>query len=148
MQIDVHYWEKLSGYLLLGVMLMLALVLVPGIGHSVNGSARWIGYGPLSFQASELTKFVIIVYMSRYLVRRHTEIQQKLSGFLKPMLVLAIVAILLLREPDFGATVVVTTTSLGLMFLAGMRLRHFAALFSLVLAALVSGYCCVCSHIV
>ncbi len=133
MQIEISYWEKLSGYLLLGVMLMLALVLIPGIGHSVNGSARWIGIGPLGFQASELTKFMVVVYMAGYLFRRNAEIQNKLSGFLKPMLVLTIIAALLLREPDFGATVVVTATSLGLMFLAGMRLRHFVALFSLVL---------------
>jgi cell division protein FtsW len=136
MQIEINYWEKLSGYLLLGVMLMLALVLVPGIGHSVNGSARWIGFGPLGFQASELTKFMVVVYMSGYLFRRNAEIQNKLSGFLKPMLVLTVIAILLLREPDFGATVVVTATSLGLMFLAGMRLRHFVALFSLVIGVM------------
>jgi cell division protein FtsW len=117
-------------------MLMLALVLVPGVGHSANGSARWIGYGPFTFQVSELTKFMVVIYMSGYLVRRNEEIQQKLSGFLKPMLILSVVAVLLLREPDFGATVVVTATTLGLMFLAGMRLRHFVLLFSLVLGVM------------
>ncbi|MBX3709324.1 MAG: putative lipid II flippase FtsW [Gammaproteobacteria bacterium] len=136
MQIDTSYWEKWGGYLLLGVMLMLALVLIPGMGHSVNGSARWIGYGPFTFQVSELTKFMVVVYMAGYLVRHNNEVQRQLSGFLKPMLVLSVVAVLLLREPDFGATVVVTATTLGLMFLAGMRLRHFAVLFSLALGAL------------
>lgn len=136
MQIEIVYWEKLGGYLLLGVMLMLALVLVPGVGHNVNGSSRWIGYGPFTFQVSELTKFMLVVYMAGYLVRRNVEIQYKLSGFLKPMLVLGAIAVLLLREPDFGATVVVTATTLGMMFLAGMRLRHFAALFSIVLGTL------------
>lgn len=136
MQIDTTYWEKLGGYFLLGVMLLLALVLVPGVGHSVNGSARWIGYGPLSFQVSELTKFMVVVYMSGYLVRHNYEVRYQLRGFLKPMLVLGAIAILLLREPDFGATVVVTATTLGLMFLAGMRLRHFVGLFSIVLGAL------------
>ncbi len=136
MQIDIIYWEKLSGYLLLGVMLMLALVLIPGVGHSINGSARWIGYGPLTFQVSELTKFMTVMYMSGYLVRRNIEIQHELSGFLKPMLILSVISILLLREPDFGATVVVMATSLGMMFLAGMRLRHFVALFSLVLGVM------------
>jgi cell division protein FtsW len=136
MQIDTSYWEKVSAYLLLGMMLMLALVLIPGIGHRVNGSARWIGYGPLSFQVSELTKFMVVVYMSGYLVRHRDEVQHQLRGFLKPMLILGTIAVLLLREPDFGATVVVTATSLGLMFLGGMRLRHFIALFSLVLGAL------------
>jgi len=137
LRIDTTYWEKWSSILLLGLMLLLALVLIPGIGHSANGSARWIGYGPLTFQVSELTKFMVVVYMSGYLVRHHHEVQSELRGFVKPMLILGAIAILLLREPDFGATVVVTATTLGLMFLAGMRLRHFLTLFSLVLGALV-----------
>lgn len=136
LQIDTTYWEKMGGYLLLGAMLALALVLVPGIGHTVNGSARWIGLGPLGFQVSELTKFIIVIYMAGYLVRRNYDIQNELSGFIKPMIILGVIAVLLLREPDFGATVVVTATTLGMMFLAGMRLRHFVALFSLVIAAL------------
>jgi cell division protein FtsW len=131
LQIDLSYWEKLGGYLLVGVMLLLALVLIPGLGHSANGSARWIGYGPFNFQVSELTKFTVVIYMAGYLVRRNNEIQYQLSGFLKPMLILGTIAVLLLREPDFGATVVVAATALGMMFLAGMRLRHFVSLFSL-----------------
>lgn len=135
-QIETSYWEKYGGYLLLIVMLMLALVLIPGIGHSVNGSARWIGFGPLGFQVSELTKFAVVIYIAGYLIRRNNEVQSKLSGFLKPMLILSTITVLLLREPDFGATVVVIITSLGMMFLAGMRLRHFAALFVLAISAL------------
>lgn len=136
LQIPITKWEKYSGYLLVTIMLALALVLIPGIGHSVNGSARWIGYGPFTFQVSELTKFVIVIYMAGFLVRRNIEIQLYLSGFLKPMAILAVIATLLLREPDFGATVVVTATTLGMMFLAGMRIRHFIALFGAVIAGL------------
>jgi cell division protein FtsW len=120
--------EKYSGYLLLTVMLMLSLVLIPGIGHSVNGSYRWLGVGPLGFQVSELAKFAMVIYMAGYLVRRNAEIQMKLSGFVKPMAILGVMAVLLLREPDFGATVVVTVTALAMMFMGGMRVRHFAAL--------------------
>lgn len=136
MRFEIANWEKYSGYLLLGVLVCLALVIIPGVGHNVNGSSRWLGYGPLSFQISELTKFAIVIYMAGYLVRRNTEVCEKLSGFLKPMAVLGLIALLLLREPDFGATVVVTVTTLGMMFLAGMRVRHFAALFCLVLTSL------------
>lgn len=135
-QIETQFWEKMGGFLLLSVLLMLSLVLIPGIGHSANGSLRWIGYGPFSFQVSELTKICVVIYMAGYLVRRNIEIKTQLSGFIKPMVILATVAVLLLREPDFGATVVVTATALGMMFLAGMRLRHFALLFSLVISAL------------
>jgi len=102
----------------------------------VNGSARWIGIGPLGFQVSELAKFSLVIYMAGYLVKRNNEIQFHFSGFLKPMVILGTVAILLLKEPDFGATVVVTSTTLGMMFLAGMRLRNFIALFSVVIGAM------------
>lgn len=136
LKIEIANWEKLGGYLLVTVMLMLALVLVPGIGHNVNGSSRWLGFGPVGFQVSELTKFVIVIYMAGYLVRRNYEIQHSLAGFMKPMLILGAIAVLLLREPDFGATVVVTATTMGMMFLAGMRVRHFAAVLSLAIGAL------------
>lgn len=136
MKIEISYWEKHGGYLLISVMLMLALVLFPVFGHRVHGSARWIGFGPLSFQVSELTKLAVVIYMAGYLVRRSIEIQSQLSGFLKPIMILGTIAVLLLCEPDFGATVVVIATSLGMMFLAGMRLRHFVTLFSLVLGTL------------
>lgn len=136
LQFEINALEKWGGYLLLFVMFMLALVLIPGIGHSVNGSARWIGYGIFNFQVSEFVKFAIVIYMAGYLVRRNQEIQEHLSGFVKPMLILSAVAILLLREPDFGATVVVTATTLGMMFLAGMRLREFMGLIIAVVSAL------------
>lgn len=135
-QLEITFWERHGGLLLLAVLLMLALVLIPGVGHRVNGSARWLGYGPLSLQVSEFTKLVMVIYMAGYLVRRNLEIRTELSGFIKPMLVLSAVAVLLLKEPDFGATVVVTATILGMMFLAGMRLRHFVALFTIVIGAL------------
>jgi cell division protein FtsW len=135
-RIDIASLEKVGGYLLLGVLLMLALVIIPGIGHSVNGSARWLGVGPLGFQVSELAKFAVVIYMAGYLVRRNNEIQFYFSGFLKPIAVLGVVAVLLLKEPDFGATVVVTTTAMGMMFLAGMRVRHFVMLFTLAILLL------------
>lgn len=127
-RMDISYWEKLGGYILVGVVLLLALVLIPGIGHSVNGSARWIGVGLLSFQVSELTKFTVVVYMAGYLFRRNVEIRSQWSGFIKPIIILVVISVLLLREPDFGATVVVVTTVLGMMFLAGMRWQHFLLL--------------------
>lgn len=132
-QFEVNFWEKIGGLLLIGAMLLLALVLIPGIGHSVNGSARWLGIGPAGMEVSELAKLAVVVYLAGYLVRRNAEIQTDLSGFLKPLLVLGIIALLLLREPDFGATVVIMTTALGMMFLAGMRLRTFIFLLLAVL---------------
>lgn len=136
LQFDMQYWEKLRGYLLLCAILLLALVLVPGVGHSVNGSMRWLGYGPLNFQVSEITKFLVVIYMAGFLAKYNSEIKQELSGFMKPMCVLSLIAMLLLKEPDFGATVVISTTVLGMMFLAGMRLKHFGFLFIIIVAAM------------
>lgn len=135
-QFDILLWKKMDSILLVGTVLLLALVLLPGVGHTVNGSARWIGYGPLKIQVSELAKFAVVIYMAGYLVRCNSEIQTSLLGFLKPMALLAVIALLLLCEPDFGATAVVMATALGMMFLAGMRLQYFILLFSAVLVAM------------
>ncbi len=135
-QFEIAYWEKMGGTLLVAVLMMLALVLLPGIGHSVNGSARWLGVGVFSIQVSEMAKFVMVVYMAGYLLRCNSEIKTDFTGFLKPMAILGVTAVLLLREPDFGATVVIVATSMGMMFLAGMGLRHFFVLFVIVLSGL------------
>jgi len=136
LQLKTQFWERIGGYLLLINLFLLAAVLIPGIGHSVNGSMRWIGISFLTFQVSELTKFLVVIYMAGYLVRHQTEVSYTLTGFLKPFGVLCLIAILLLREPDFGATVVVTGTTLGMLFLGGMRLRYFIMLLASVLLGL------------
>lgn len=135
-QFEIAFWEKIDGSLLVGVMLLLALVLIPGIGRSVNGSMRWIGFGLFGVQVSELAKFAVVVYMAGYLVRRSEEIKTNLSGFIKPMAILSVISLLLLKEPDFGATVVIMATAMGMMFLAGMQLRLFVLLLLIVLVAL------------
>lgn len=135
-QFEMAFWEKTGGVLLIGAMLLLALVLFPGIGRSVNGSMRWINIGLFGMQVSELAKFAVVIYMAGYLLRFNTEIKTKLNGFLKPMGVLLVILLLLLKEPDFGAAVVIMATALGMMFLAGMRLRHFLFLLLIVLIGL------------
>ena len=82
-QFEIQFWEKMGGMLLILVILLLALVLLPGIGHAVNGSARWVGYGPFRIQASELAKISVVIYLAGYLFRRNVEIRTNLSGFFK-----------------------------------------------------------------
>jgi cell division protein FtsW len=135
-QFEIALWEKIGVGLLIGTIVLLTLVLIPGVGHSVNGSMRWIGLGFFGMQVSELAKFVVVIYMAGYLLRCNEEIKTSLSGFLKPMGLLCVVMLLLLREPDFGAAVVIMATALGMMFLAGMRLRHFLLLLAVVLVGL------------
>lgn len=128
-QFSTELWEKIDSFALAATLLLLALVLFPGIGHAVNGSTRWIGYGPLHIQVSEIAKFVTVIYMAGYLVRNNAALKTNLTAFLKPMGLLAVITLLLLSEPDFGATVVIVTTALGMMFLAGVKLRHFLFIF-------------------
>jgi len=135
-QFEITYLEKVGQALLLGVMVLLALVLIPGIGRSVNGSMRWIGYGSASIQVSEVAKFIVVIYLAGYIVRHKAEMKTNWGGFFKPMILLGVIAVLLLREPDFGATAVIFMTALGMLFLGGMPLKRFMLLLLLVCAAL------------
>lgn len=128
MRIDSSVWEKLSMPMLLVCLLMLIVVLIPGIGRSVNGSRRWLALGPIGIQVSELAKMTMIFYVSGYLVRQQAKMSQSILGFIKPMLVLGVFSTLLLMEPDFGATVVMTGTVMAMLFLAGVKLRYYLGL--------------------
>jgi cell division protein FtsW len=117
-------WQR-SGFMLLIISLvMLTLVLVPGIGHSVNGSRRWLHLAGMNFQASEAARVLLLIYLCSYVVRREEQLRTQLLGFLKPLGVLGLAGVLLLVEPDFGSGVVLLTTGIGIMFLAGARLRN------------------------
>jgi cell division protein FtsW len=131
MAIPTLVWEKLSVPLLMLGLLLLVLVLIPGIGYEVNGSRRWLRAGFLNFQASELARVALLTYLSSYVVRRQDELKQDLKGFLKPLGILMAASALLLLEPDFGAATVLMASGLAVLFLAGVKLRHFAALVAL-----------------
>lgn len=132
LRLDMSLWNKVSSLMLLASIALLVVVLIPGIGRSVNGSMRWIGFGPFGMQVSELAKLCVIVYLASYLVRRETEIRTHVSGFLKPMIILSVISLLLLKEPDFGAAVVIMVTALTMMYLAGVRLWQFIILLIIV----------------
>ncbi|AKH68894.1 cell division-specific peptidoglycan biosynthesis regulator FtsW [Spongiibacter sp. IMCC21906] len=121
----IDAWERSSWLWLLIGFVLLALVLVPGVGREVNGSRRWLALGPLTLQASEFVKLFVIFYLAGYLVRRKDEVQQRWSGFIKPMAVLFAVTLLLMLEPDFGATVVTAGTAFVMIFLGGVKLGQF-----------------------
>lgn len=134
-QLPSALWQK-SGWMALSIsLLLLTIVLIPGIGKEVNGSVRWIGFGSINLQPSELAKLFLVVYLAGYLVRRRDEVVASWWGFAKPMIVLFVVALLLLAEPDFGATVVIGSAFLGMIFLSGAKLGQFVLL---IVACLVS----------
>ena len=107
------------------VLALLVVVLVPGIGYEVNGSTRWLPLGVINLQVSELVKLFLFIYVAGYLVRHGEAVRSSLLGFLKPMLMVGLAGLLLLLEPDFGATVVIMGTVLGMTFLAGARFIQF-----------------------
>lgn len=135
-QIKIEYWKKASLSLLVLSIVLLILVLIPGLGRHVNGSIRWLGFGPIGLQVSEFVKLAMIIYLAGYLVRQEEEVRTQIRGFLKPLALLGIISFLLLLEPDFGATAVILVTSLGMLFLAGVRIWQFALLFCGVSGAL------------
>lgn len=126
--VPTRFWQELGPLWLIGGVILLVLVLVPGIGHVVNGSRRWIRLGPIALQVSELVKLCGIMYVSQYLVRHDAYAREHFIGVFKPIALLGLMAILLLLEPDFGATVVLFVAVLGVMFMAGVRLRWFCLL--------------------
>jgi len=126
--IPLRFWERFGAPIFVFGLLSLAIILIPGVGHAVNGSTRWINFGLFNVQPSEFVKLFVIIYLSGYLMRRGEEVRNEARGFLKPMALLIITALLLLMQPDFGTTVVIFATALGMMFLAGVRLMHFALL--------------------
>ena len=124
MTIPTAVWEKYS-MVLLGVgIALLVVVLVPGIGHEVNGSRRWLRLGFMNFQVSELARVLLLTYVASYAVRRADKLRSDFKGFLRPVAVLGGAAVLLLLEPDFGAATVLLATGVAVLFLAGARLTH------------------------
>ena len=123
----IAFWRRAGPWLLLLGTVLLALVLVPGIGREVNGSMRWIPLGPVNLQPSELVKVFGVLYLAGYLVRRGDHVRSRLSGFVKPIALMSVIALLLLAEPDYGATVVLFATTLTMLFLGGVPLLSFLA---------------------
>lgn len=126
MLIPTEFWFRMNWLLLLGAIVLLVSVFVPGLGHTVNGSTRWLDLGPIMLQPSEPARICLTLYLASYVVRHQQDMGASLLGFLKPMLVVALACWLLLRQPDFGAAVVLTATSFGILFIGGARLRDFA----------------------
>jgi cell division protein FtsW len=124
-KIPLEFLKNNGMILMLGSIILLACVLIPGLGHTVNGSTRWFNFGFFTFQVSEVAKLFLIIYLSGYLVRRGEEVQTNTMGFIKPMIILAVASGLLVMEPDFGAASVLLMTGLGMMFLGGVRFGQF-----------------------
>jgi cell division protein FtsW len=123
--VPTELWYRMNALLLFAGIALLVIVLLPSFGNTVNGSTRWIVLGPIRVQASEPARLCLLMYLASYAVRHSAALASTFSSFLKPLLIVGIVGVLLIAEPDFGALVVITATSLGILFVAGSRLRDF-----------------------
>jgi cell division protein FtsW len=126
--VPLSFWFKMAKPIMLATIIGLIAVLIPGLGKVVNGSSRWISLGGVSLQISEFAKLSIIIYLSSYIVRHNDALKNEIRGVIHPLLLLGLMCILLILEPDFGTTVVVMLTSMGLLFLAGVPLWQFIVL--------------------
>ena len=133
---DIGVWRRLSRLLFPFGILLLALLLVPGLGHEVNGSTRWFDIGPIGIQPSEIVKVLVILHLADYFVRSSAGIQSFVIGVVRPAVPLGAISALLVLEPDLGSAVVVLFIALGMMFLSGVRLYHLGGILVTVFAVL------------
>ncbi|MGA2187272.1 MAG: putative lipid II flippase FtsW [Steroidobacteraceae bacterium] len=134
-RVPAEQWEKHSLALLLLGLGLLLLVLIPGLGAKINGARRWLRVGPMNFQVSELAKVLVLIWISSYCVRKRAELEETFAGLMRPVGLLVVAGVLLLLEPDFGATTVLFATGIAVLFVAGARLRYVFTLVSAVGAA-------------
>ncbi|SEF88731.1 cell division-specific peptidoglycan biosynthesis regulator FtsW [Nitrosomonas ureae] len=127
-QVPMQVWQKYIAYLFMIGVLLLILVLVPGIGHEVNGSQRWISLYVVNIQPSEYMKLFMVLYAADYVNRKAADLNSLQKGFLPITVLLSIVGSLLLLEPDFGAFFVVSALAMSILFLGGASLKIFIGL--------------------
>ena len=134
-QVPLATWQQLAPWLFVAGFVLLALVLVPGIGRDVNGARRWLPLGVANLQPSELMKLFAVLYAADYTVRKMSFMHDLKKAFLPMSGAMVAVGFLLLKEPDFGAFVVIISIAMGILFLGGMRARLFVGLILFLLVA-------------
>lgn len=127
-QVPMRVWQQIAPWLFLAGVVLLTLVLLPGTGREVNGARRWLSLGVTTVQPSEFMKLFAVLYAADYTVRKSALMQSFKRGLLPMVGVMMVVGWLLLREPDFGAFVVITCIAMGILFLGGMNAKWFAGL--------------------
>lgn len=134
-QVPLPAWQQLAPWLFVAGFALLLLVLVPGVGREVNGARRWLSLGFVNLQPSELMKLFAVLYAADYTVRKMPHMHDLKKAFLPMAGAMVAVGVLLLKEPDFGAFVVIISIAIGILFLGGMRARLFAVLIVVLVAA-------------
>ena len=136
--VPLRVWQQAAPWLFVGCLALLACVLIPGVGREVNGARRWISFYAFNVQPSEAVKLAVVLYAADYTVRKHAVMKSFRKGLLPMLGVMLLVSWLLLREPDFGALVVIAITAFGILFLGAMNGRHFVALVAMLAVGFVA----------
>lgn len=126
--IDYRRIAASSPILMVISTIMLALVLIPGIGTVINDSRRWFDLKFTTFQPSEFTKIAMILFFSFSLSKNNDKLKYFFRGLLPYLMVVGVTALLLLKEPHMSATILITLVSVVLLFCAGARVWHFILL--------------------
>jgi cell division protein FtsW len=136
-QVKLETWERVAPWLFVASLLLLVIVLIPHVGKGVNGARRWLGFGSISFQPSELVKFSVLLYAANYMVRK-MEVKERFFRAVLPMAAaVAVVGMLLLAEPDMGAFMVIAVIAMGILFLGGVNARMFFLIAAVMIVAFV-----------
>jgi cell division protein FtsW len=136
-QVRMETWEKVARPLFVFSLILLALVLIPFIGKGVNGARRWISFGVMNFQPSELAKLATIIYAADYMVRK-MDVKEKFFKAVLPMgAAVGLAGVFLLAEPDMGAFMVIATIAMGILFLGGVNARMFFLILGILVLAFV-----------
>lgn len=130
-RIPPWFWQKHSRTILLGVMILLVLVIIPGIGIYRLGARRWLGAGPLQFQPSEFAKFAFVMFLADYLSHRSRQISSFWKGLVPALAVLGLFFGLIMLEPDLGTSLTLGGTVFLMLFAAGAELTHLGGLTAL-----------------
>jgi cell division protein FtsW len=136
LQVPIDFWEKHAPKIFVIALVLLAIVLIPGVGKVVNKSRRWLPMGILNFQPSELAKLAVAMYAASYMVRK-MDVKEDFIRAVWPMAVATgFIGLLLLRQPDMGAFIVIATIAMGILFLGGVNARMFFLIATILIAVL------------
>ena len=124
-KINPSLYEKYANHLLFLCLILLILVLIPGLGKVRNGSRSWFGIGPLGIQPSEFSKLGLIIYTSKYLAHNNNQIKNIKKGLFPLFLIIFFFFFLIMLEPDFGTSMVIILSLIGLIFISGPKLSFF-----------------------
>ncbi len=120
-RVRISTWQKLAPYLFVLTLVLLAAVLVPGLGKGVNGAKRWLSFRVFNIQPSELMKLFMVLYAADYTVRKQEYMHKLTKGFVPMLMAVGAVGLLLLLEPDLGAFGVIVCIAMGILFLGGIN---------------------------